>query len=268
MLANRGFGRGFGVNRFAGRGFGRPFGGFGRSFGRGFGYGYRGRGFGGCWGCGLGFGLGFGWGWGWPYWGFNWGWPYWDWGFGWGGPGYWGLGWGYPGWGYSYWDNNWGPYAYPYFGNYNGYDDAWVWDNNNAGNFSDYTGGTATNNYSDDAVYSNAPSDNAAAAQSPSESNLTAAVDPESIPTVVYLKDGTSFQITSYWSSGNTLHYVNAQGGESTIDASQIDLQRTVSENAKNGIRFPIKPQPSTATPSAPAVPSTPAAQATLSKAA
>lgn len=254
-FAGSGFGRGIGGNGFAGRGFGRGFG------GRGFGF--RGRGFGGCWGCG--FGLGFGWGgWGWPYWGFDWGWPYWDLGYG----------WGYPGWGYAYpyWDGYWGPDAYP--PDY-GYDDG-AYDNN-PGDYSGYNGdmNDYSGNYSDNSVYSNAPDDSAQAPEGagvtqPNSSNLASGVDPESIPTVVYLKDGTSFQITSYWSSGNTLHYVDSQGAVSTIDASQIDLQRTASENAKHGIRFPIKPQPSTATPSAPVVPSAaPTVQTTsLSKAA
>ncbi len=243
-------GVGIGGSRFAGAGIGRGFGGYG--------LGFRGRGFGGCWGCGFGFGLGFGWGWGWPYWGFDWGWPYWDLGFG----------WGYPGWGYPYWDGYWGPEAYP--PDY-GYDDGQY--DNNAGDYSGYNGDTSdySGNYSDNSVYSNAPDDSTQAPEGAgaSQSNSTTMVDPETIPTVVYLKDGTSFQITSYWSSGSTLHYVNDQGGVSTIDASQIDLQHTVSENAKHGIRFPIKPQPSTATPSAPGTSSAPTVQTTsLSKAA
>ena len=211
----------------------------------------------------FGFGFGFG-GWG-VGWGCGWGWPYWDWG--WGCPGYWGLGWDYPGW---------GPYA-----NGSGYDDAWEWDNNNTGNYGDYTG-DANANYSDDSVYSNAPDsynesnndnesnnyndENEQAAQGTSQPSSSNAVDPETIPTVVYLKDGTTLQMTAYWSSGNTLHYLNGQGGVSTLDVNQIDLQRTVDENAKHGVRFPIKPQPSpnAPTPSAPAVQPTSA----LSKAA
>ena len=224
FIGNRfGFDR-FGFNRFGFDRFGfdrfrfRPF--FGRPF------------------FGFGFGLGFG------GWGCGWGWPYWDWG--WGCPGYWGLGWDYPG---PYWDGN-GPY---------GSDDAWVWDNNNTGNYSDYTG-DANANYSDDSDYSNAPDNNnyndddeqASQDTTQTQPSSTKPVDPESIPTVVYLKDGTTLQMTAYWSSGNTLHYVNGQGGVNTLDVNQIDLQRTVDENAKHGVRFPIKPQPSTTTPSAP----------------
>lgn len=264
-FAGRGFGRGvFGGRGVVGRGFGSRFGGVGRGYDR-FGHGF-GHGFGGCWDCGFGGGWGWGLGLGWPYWGFDWSWPYWDWGFGWGGPGYWGFGWGYPGWNYPYWNGYLGLAPYPY--TFNDYDDAWEWDNSNAGDYGDYTGDTTSgysDNYSADSVYSNAADDGAGVSQAETEansSNSTGVIDPESIPTVVYLKDGTSFQITSYWSSGNTLHYVDSQGGVSTIDASQIDLQRTASENAKRGIRFPIKSEPaqpstqtqSTTRPSAPAV--------------
>ncbi len=184
--------------------------------------GFRGRGFGGlggCWGCGLGFG------WGWPYWGFD---------FGWGWPGYWGLGWGYPGWVYPYGDG-YGPY---------GSDDSWVWDNSDAGNYSDYTGNTA-NDY-DSSLNSGAPSDTGQGAQDSAQPNPATATDPESTPTLLYLKDGTTYQVSSYWSSGNTLHYVTTQGRESSVDVDQIDLQRTVDENAKRGIRFPLKPKPNT----------------------
>lgn len=218
-------GRGFGFDRF---GFHR----FGFGFGRPF----------------FGFGLGLG------GWGCGWGWPYWDWG--WGCPGYWGLGWGYPGW---------GPYGY---GNGpDGYDDAWVWDNSDTGNYSDYTGDANVNmnpNYSDDSVYSNAPNDDEQAEPDTTQTQPGSSnpVDPESIPTVVYLKDGTTLQMTAYWSSGNTLHYVNGQGGVSRLDVSQIDLQRTVDENAKHGVRFPIQPQRSTTVPSAPAMTASPSAPA------
>jgi hypothetical protein len=185
---------------------------------------------------GFGFGLGFGWGWGCG----GWGWPYW--GFGWGCPGYWGLGWDYPGWGYPYGDG-YGPY---------GSDDSWIWDNNNAGNYSDYTGDTS-NDY-DSSLNSGAPSDAGQGAQGSAQPNAATATDPESTPTVVYLKDGTTFQVTSYWSSGNTLHYVTTEGRESSVDVDQIDLQRTDDENAKRGIRFPLTPKPNTPTSNTPAV--------------
>ncbi len=222
------------------RGDGLGVGGFG--FNRGFGFG---RGFGGCWGCGLGFG-----------WGLGWGWPFWDWGFGWGWPGYWGLGWDYPGY-YPYWDGYYdGPYS----------DNSWIWDDNNASNYSDYTGYTNNDQSSLDSGPSNQapdfnqydfsqPSNSGASQRVSPETTVTAASDPEYLPTVVYMKDGTKYEITSYWSSGNTLHYVNGQGGVSTVDVNQIDLQRTIDENAKHGVRFWVRPQPAAAAPA-------PAAQA------
>lgn len=225
-------GRGFGFDRFGFDRFGFNRFGFNR-----FGFGF-GRPF---------FGFGLGWGWG-AGWGCGWGWPYWDWG--WGCPGYWGLGWDYPA-GEPYWDGD-GPY---------GYDDAWEWDNNNTGNYSDYTGdGNA--DYSDDSVDSSAPNDDQQASQDTTQTqpSSTHSVDPESIPTVVYLKDGTTLQMTAYWSSGNMLHYENGEGGVSTLDVNQIDFERTVDENAKHGVRFPIQPHPSTTRPSAPAMTSSPAA--------
>jgi hypothetical protein len=231
------FGRGldFGGNRFGVNGFGNRGLGFNNGFGfdRGigfnrFGFGFRPF-FGGGFGWGWGWGLGWGWDWGW---GCGWGWPSW----GWGCPGYWGLGWDYPGWGYPY-ANGYAP---------DGYDDSWIWDNNSGGNYSDYTG-NANNNSSDNNLdYSNPPSNDEQGSQGTIEATPANGNDLESAPTVLYMKDGTAFQITSYWSSGNTLHYVNAQGTVSTVDVSQIDLQRTVDENAKHGVRFSVTPQPNT----------------------
>lgn len=236
-FANSGFGRGtlFEGNRFGNRGL-SGYGGLGRGWRGGYGWG-------GCWGCGLGFGWDWGFGWGWPYWGFD---------FGWGSP-YWELGWDYP-WDYTYY---WGDYGGPT-------DTGWVWDNNDAANYSDYTGYTGNDQSSlnpGDSTQSpdfnnynfSEPSNAGASQQISAEPNPTTAIDPESTPTVLYLKDGTTYQVTSYWSSGNTLHYVNSQGAVSSIDVNQIDLQRTVDENAKHGVRFWVKPQQSPPKSSAPA---------------
>jgi hypothetical protein len=38
------------------------------------------------------------------------------------------------------------------------------------------------------------------------------------------------------------LHYVTSYGGENSVDADRVDLQRTVDENAKNGIDFTLRP--------------------------
>jgi len=69
----------------------------------------------------------------------------------------------------------------------------------------------------------------------------------ESTPTILlYLKDGTVFPASDYWVADNRLHYRVDYGGENAIDIDQLDLQRTVDENAKRNIRFALKPQPNT----------------------
>ena len=67
----------------------------------------------------------------------------------------------------------------------------------------------------------------------------------ESAPmAVLYLKDGTSLATTDYWIADGKLHYRVSEGGESTLDMNDLDLQRTVDENAQRGVPFTLKPQP------------------------
>jgi hypothetical protein len=62
-------------------------------------------------------------------------------------------------------------------------------------------------------------------------------------PTVlIYLSDGTTYAATDYWLADGRLHYYVNYGGESSVDMSQVDLQRTVNENSKRGVRFSLKP--------------------------
>ena len=51
----------------------------------------------------------------------------------------------------------------------------------------------------------------------------------------LYLKDGTSFAVSDYWLADGKLHYVTSYGGDNAVDESQVDLQRTVNENAARG---------------------------------
>jgi hypothetical protein len=70
----------------------------------------------------------------------------------------------------------------------------------------------------------------------------------ESTPTILlYLKDGTVFPASDYWVADNTFHFRVDYGGESAIPIDQLDLQRTVDENAKRNIRFALKPKPDSA---------------------
>jgi len=67
----------------------------------------------------------------------------------------------------------------------------------------------------------------------------------ESAPIVLlYLKDGTTIDATDYWFADGGLHYRRSDGSESTLDINNLDLQRTVDENAKRGVPITLKPQP------------------------
>jgi len=119
---------------------------------------------------------------------------------------------GYPGYGYY------GPYAPGlYLGSSSG-DDSVV---------------TAPNNSQDYGVYSdqNTAPDNSSDAST-------------SVTTVLYLNDGTSFAVTDYWVADYKLHYVTDGVRENVIDLDQIDVQRTVDENAARGVNFTLRRAP------------------------
>jgi len=61
---------------------------------------------------------------------------------------------------------------------------------------------------------------------------------------LLYLKDGTMCAATDYWIAGGKLHYVVDYSGEEAVGLDELDLQRTVDENAKLGVRFVLKPSP------------------------
>jgi hypothetical protein len=62
-------------------------------------------------------------------------------------------------------------------------------------------------------------------------------------PTVlIYLKDGTMYTASDYWLVEGKLHYLTSYSTESVVDMDEVDLQRTVDENAKRGVTFTLKP--------------------------
>jgi hypothetical protein len=61
---------------------------------------------------------------------------------------------------------------------------------------------------------------------------------------VLYLKDGSSCAVTDYWLENGKLHYVASYGGENAIDEGALDLQKTVNENAGQGMTFTLRPAP------------------------
>src|ERR1700691_4707031 len=59
---------------------------------------------------------------------------------------------------------------------------------------------------------------------------------------VISLRYGSSYAVSDYWLAEGKLHYVTSYGGENSVDANQIDLQRTVNENAAHGVTFTLRP--------------------------
>jgi hypothetical protein len=180
------------------------------------------------WGFGLGWGLGFGWG-GWwnPWWGPSYAWyppyaysPYWDW----------------PG-SYPSYDN--GPYDPPYGGPYNA--PAAAPENDN-----DSTYGPYSNN-----GYTNAEPGTPLAVESEDNNPVTANVAISAPTVLVYLKDGTMLVANDYWLDGGQFHYTVKYGGESQIALDQVDVQKSVDENAKRGVKFMLKARPAMASTSA-----------------
>jgi hypothetical protein len=96
----------------------------------------------------------------------------------------------------------------------------------------------------DDSEEPASPSGNADTANSASAySGAANAASVNAAPiTVLYLKDGSSYGLRDYWLQDGRLRYVTTYGGANGIDIDRIDMQRTVDENAKNGVTFTLRP--------------------------
>lgn len=225
-----------GVNGFRGDSIGGFRGGFGR------GGGFRG-GFG-CFDCGFGFG-GFGFG----AFGFE---PFFD--FGWGGPGFYGYD--------PFWYGAYSGFSYPYYpgSGYSSYSVA----NSDPADYSssnqNLAGGysfSANNNLgvaapgtmmTGDGSAGNDNDDSQRALQGSGDANAPARnVAGSASAVLIYLKNGTTYTVSDYWLQGGRLYYTVNYGAPSTLKLKEVDWQRTVDENARRGIRFSLKPHPSTA---------------------
>jgi hypothetical protein len=185
---------------------------------------------GGCWNCGFGFGFG-GWGWG---------------GWGWGGPwlgfGLWDpfwydpwWGWPAPGYGYPGYTNNY-IYNYPDSGYYAPYDNSAPPPQQDS-QYDQYDQGTPNGNW----VTPNGPSPSLA----PNSANLA-------VPVLIYMKNGSVLTVRDYWMIDGEFHYILMSGVQRTADLEQVDLPRTNAENAKSGVKFIFKSEPSITTPAEP----------------
>ena len=223
----------FGRSALTSSTFGHPFG--GRGFNRGFfndhdfdDFGFR------CFGCGFGFGFGpgfgfgFGWGWGWGGWWNPWWWDPWWWGPGWA---WWGSS---PRWGWAAP----APLA-PVSGDFSLY-----YGNTNSAYNAPYNN-PSSGRGSTDSFNASLNSDPVG---SPNTNALTGNVAISTPTILLYLKDGTMLAASDYWIADNKLYYLVSYGGENSVEMNEVDLQRTVDQNGKNGVKFWLKPNPSRAT--------------------
>jgi hypothetical protein len=55
---------------------------------------------------------------------------------------------------------------------------------------------------------------------------------------LLYLTDGSAFEVTDYWVEGDTLRYIAEDGGGGEVPVSDVDVQRTTDANSRVGFRF------------------------------
>jgi hypothetical protein len=132
------------------------------------------------------------------------------------------------------------------YANNNGYND-----NSNNDNSADNNGDFASRGYSlaPDMNSQSAPSTQAAPQQAPTYSQQTPNRNTPNVasstPSVlIYLKDGSTFVASDYWLKGGVLYYNVNYGGPGNVSMDDVDLQRTVDENARRGVHFQLKPDP------------------------
>ena len=180
-----------------------------------------------------------------PYYGFGFGSPFFGFGFGcdpWFGcpPGFgYGFGFGYGGGAYS------GMYGY---GGGSGYDGDLGYYNDNSNDslqFNNTMPATA-----DQGQGMTSPQDNASEwLDAPQNSSQVSNATPRPY-VVIFLRDGSSYAVSDYWLAGGKLHYITSYGGENSVDLNQLDLQRTVNDNATRGVEFTLRPTPGANPPS------------------
>jgi hypothetical protein len=194
---------------------------------------------GGCWNCGNGFG-------GWHN---HWGWGV---GAGWGFGGGWGFGspWlGFWGWSPFIYDPWWG-WPAPGYGYYGYPNNNYIYNYQDSGNYApdDNSNPPSQPDNPDDQeslngnwVTPNGPNPSAA------QNSPTLAV-----PVLIYMKNGAIYTVRDYWMVDEQLHYILMNGVQYSVDLDLVDLPRTNTENAKSGVKFIFKSEPSPA-PEAPA---------------
>jgi hypothetical protein len=162
-------------------------------------------------------------------------------------PYYGGYGYGYGGFGFNAFgpcDPFWGCYGYGY-----GYGGGGIGYGYYGGSFSSDSGFGADLSYSggQDMTPSQEPNPSLYV-QAPEtlqeQQSATAGPAEKHVVAVLYLKNGSNYAVTDYWLADGKVHYVTSYGGENAIDESDLDLQKTVDENAAQGLMFTLRPGP------------------------
>lgn len=78
----------------------------------------------------------------------------------------------------------------------------------------------------------------------PQDEDSADTVEPSIPHTVIYLLDGSSYEVIDFWLTDKKLHYVTNYGGENAVDIGEVDMQRTVDANAARGVGFTLHPGP------------------------
>jgi len=76
---------------------------------------------------------------------------------------------------------------------------------------------------------------------------------------VLYLRDGSGYGVTDYWLANGMLNFETTYGAEKSIPLDQLDVQRTVDQNAANGVYFTLSPSRTKPMPKHTSVPPGPA---------
>jgi len=57
---------------------------------------------------------------------------------------------------------------------------------------------------------------------------------------LLYVQDGSAFEVTDYWVDGDILDYVTVDGTRDSFNVATLDLQRTIDANARVGLKFTL----------------------------
>ena len=65
------------------------------------------------------------------------------------------------------------------------------------------------------------------------------------VPVLIYMKSGAVYTVRDYWMIDGELHYILMSGVQNSVNLELVDLPRTNTENAKSGVKFIFKSEPS-----------------------